>query len=601
MTTAWTGNTTGTNYWDVAGNWSTDTIPGSGSNLSIMGTGPFSVVITSTDRSYAINSLILGGVGSSPTLHVLGRLSVTNGIAATGGGALDIGATGSVSASSLDLAGVTLIDQGLLTITGTSSGSGTVDVAGGSLFINTISGTNTYDLTGSANMTITDSAGSSGAIVFGDTSPISLNLNVAGSAFGASITGFGAADSIDIGSLVWARGETASLAGTTLTITSGTRTLFTFKDFNSSAKIHLESDGNGGTELYTCFLAGTRILTDQGEVAVEALAVGDMVATLTGGQIVHRPIHWIGSRTPGRSAIRRSGAHPVRFRAGALSDNVPRRDLLVTPEHCILIDGRLVPARMLVNGRSIFVDRSVGAFSFHHVELEQHGILIAEGLTTESYLDTGNRSIFAPAVVDAAVMRQAPIARGQDGGQDADQDTGRHAACAPLQTDRACVEPLWQRLERRASAGGWPDQRPALELTSDPRLRLRLQGGRQIAALWNDGERHIFHIPLGARPVQLLSRVSIPAIVIGPFVDDRRSLGVQVSTIVYWNGLLDTVLPAEAIRLEGWHAVEDGMRWTNGAARLDLPTAASADTFVELRVVNTLPYQQPVAFQRMAA
>ncbi|WP_428375573.1 Hint domain-containing protein [Lichenicoccus sp.] len=594
MTTTWTGNTTGTNYWDLAGNWSTGVVPGAGSNLSILGTGPFSVVITNTDRAYAINSLSLGGTGSSPTLQVLGRLSVTNGITAAGGSALDIGTTGSVSASSLDLTGVTVIDQGLLTISGTASGSGTVDVEGGSLFINTISGINTYDLTGSANMTITDSAGGSGAIVFGDTSPISLNLNVAGTAFGASITGFGAADTIDIGSLAWTRGETVSVNGTALTISSGGKTVFTFNDFNSPGKVRVESDGNGGTELYTCFLAGTRILTDQGEVAVEELAVRDMVATLTGGRIVYRPIRWIGSRTLDRSAIRRTGAHPVRFRAGALSDGVPHRDLLVTPEHCILVDGGLVPARMLVNGRSIFVDHSVGAFSFHHVELEQHGILIAEGLTTESYLDTGNRCIFAPAAAADVV----PLA---DLVQSHDQSTRRHQSCAPVQTSRAAVEPLWQRLDGRAAARGWPDQRPVLELTGDPRLRLRLEGGRQIAALWNDGGRHIFHIPVGARPVQLLSRVSIPAINIGPFVDDRRALGVQVSTVVHWNGLLDTVMPAEAIQLEGWHAAEGGLRWTDGAARLDLPAASSADTFVEVRVVNTLPYQQPVAFSRLAA
>ncbi len=595
MTTTWTGNTTGTNYWDVAGNWSTGVVPGAGSNLSIMGTGPFSVVITNTDRPYAINSLSLGGTGSSPTLQVLGRLSVTNGIIAAGGSAVGIGTTGSVSASSLDLAGTTLIDQGLLTITGVASGSGTVDVQGGSLFINTISGSNTYDLTRSANMTITNSVGGSGAIVFGDTTPITLNLNVAGAAFGASITGFGAADTIDIGSLVWAKGDLVAVNGTALTITNaaGTKTLFSFTDFNSSSKIHLESDGNGGTELYTCFLAGTRILTEQGEVAVEALAIGDMVATLTGGQIVHRPIRWIGSRTLDRSAIRRTGAHPVRFRAGALSDGVPRRDLLVTPEHCILVDGRLVPARMLVNGRSIFVDRSVGAFSFHHVELEQHGILIAEGLTAESYLDTGNRGIFAAAL---AGREPAPPAATPHG-----QAPNRHTACAPVQTDRATVEPLWQCLDARAAASGWPDQRAPLELTADPRLRLRLEGGRQIAALWNDGGRHIFHIPPGTRPVQLLSRVSVPAIVIGPFVDDRRTLGVQVSTIVFWNGLLDAPAPADTIELEGWHAAEGGLRWTDGAARLDLPAASGPDTFLEVRVVNTLPYQQPLAFSRLAA
>jgi hypothetical protein len=73
---------------------------------------------------------------------------------------------------------------------------------------------------------------------------------------------------------------------------------------------------------------------------------------------------------------------------------VPHRDLLVMPEHCILVQGRLIPARMLVKGRSILIDRDVVSYQYFHAELETHGILLAEGLTAESYLDTGNRAIF---------------------------------------------------------------------------------------------------------------------------------------------------------------------------------------------------------------
>jgi Hint domain len=146
-----------------------------------------------------------------------------------------------------------------------------------------------------------------------------------------------------------------------------------------------------------CFLAGTRILTPRGEIAVENLAVGDDVVTHTKAGLQSKPIVWIGSRSVRANSLAPDEAYPVRIRAHAFGDGVPHRDLLVTPEHSVFVNGGLIPARMLVNGGSIIVDRSIDAYTFYHVELEQHSILLAEGLTTESYLDTGNRANFANA------------------------------------------------------------------------------------------------------------------------------------------------------------------------------------------------------------
>jgi hypothetical protein len=92
---------------------------------------------------------------------------------------------------------------------------------------------------------------------------------------------------------------------------------------------------------------------------------------------------------------------PVRIRANAFADGQPMRDLLVTPDHCVLIEGGLVPARMLVNHGSIVRDDSLRRFSVHHVEFERHAILLSEGLPTESYLDTGNRGDFGDVADDA--------------------------------------------------------------------------------------------------------------------------------------------------------------------------------------------------------
>ena len=110
---------------------------------------------------------------------------------------------------------------------------------------------------------------------------------------------------------------------------------------------------------------------------------------------VSRPVVWTGSRTVHLDEDADRNAYPVRVRAGAVAYNVPSRDLLVTSDHCIHVDGRLVPVGMLVNGSTIIVDASIASFTFHHVELAQHSVLIAEGLEVESYLDTGNRMTFS--------------------------------------------------------------------------------------------------------------------------------------------------------------------------------------------------------------
>ncbi len=329
----------------------------------------------------------------------------------------------------------------------------------------------------------------------------------------------------------------------------------------------------------TCFLAGSHILTDRGEIMVEALQAGDQVATLEDGRIVCREIIWVGCRHVSAAAAR--DASPIRIRQGAFAGNVPHRDLLVTPEHCIFVDGRLIPARMLVNHRSIIEDRTIGGYSFHHVELASHAILLAEGLATESYLDTGNRSCFANATV---------VALRPDFETQGSPKSWNHDACAPLAVDRETVQPIWERLDRRATSLGFQLVRVPPALSDDPQLRLRLCDGRELQPCWSQANRQFFQIPPGARPIRLLSRRARPAEVIGSFVDDRRELGIGVARLVLWNGLDDSTIEAAALALPGWHALEQGIRWTDGDAELDLPAAGRHDTFLDVHVVSVLRY-----------
>lgn len=75
---------------------------------------------------------------------------------------------------------------------------------------------------------------------------------------------------------------------------------------------------------------------------------------------------------------------------------MPHRDLLVSPDHAIYLTDPdvLVPARVPVKGVSIARDSSFRDVTYFHVELERLDILLAEALTAESRLDTGDRAIF---------------------------------------------------------------------------------------------------------------------------------------------------------------------------------------------------------------
>jgi len=142
-----------------------------------------------------------------------------------------------------------------------------------------------------------------------------------------------------------------------------------------------------------CFAAGTRISTSRGDVAVEALRVGDVVQVLHGRH--SEPVTWIGHRTV--DCTRHPRPHlvwPVRIAAHAFGPGRPCRDLYVSPDHAIYVSDVLIPAKYLVNGQSI-VQVECDEVTYYHVELSRHAVLLAEALPAESYLDDGDRANFA--------------------------------------------------------------------------------------------------------------------------------------------------------------------------------------------------------------
>lgn len=151
-----------------------------------------------------------------------------------------------------------------------------------------------------------------------------------------------------------------------------------------------EADAPG----FICFTPGTRIATPEGPKLVEELRIGDMVRTRDGGP---QPIEWIGRRhMTGARLFAMPQLRPVRIRAGALGIERPDQELLVSPEHRMLLRGPaaqalfntpevLVAARDLVNGSTVVVDTAVRQATYIHLLLPSHNILWANGVETESF------------------------------------------------------------------------------------------------------------------------------------------------------------------------------------------------------------------------
>lgn len=146
---------------------------------------------------------------------------------------------------------------------------------------------------------------------------------------------------------------------------------------------------NGGTVQMACFAAGTLIETRHGSAPVQSLAVGDEAQTLHGG--VQQRSVCVGSRTVDcRRHMRPEMVWLVRIEHGAFGENVPGRDRFIASDHATYIVDALIPAKLLVNCSTITQiegDRIV----YHHIEPEQHDIILAEGVAAASWLDVGDR------------------------------------------------------------------------------------------------------------------------------------------------------------------------------------------------------------------
>ncbi|HEV8678261.1 MAG TPA: Hint domain-containing protein [Stellaceae bacterium] len=360
--------------------------------------------------------------------------------------------------------------------------------------------------------------------------------------FTGTVSGFSPDDSFDLTNVVFdPAGSATLLSGNVLQIVENAGT-FTInldpgQDFTGYT-FQLAPDSDTGTLISeaVCFCRGTRILTEHGEVPVEALAVGDRVMTLSGAA---KAIVWIGL---GRDLVTGKNplARPIVVAAGALADGVPRRDLYLTHGHALYLEGVLIPVEQLVNHRTIRWDEEARVVEYYHIELDDHDVLIADGAAAESYYDAGNRALF-----HNTRPRSAPAAPG--------------ATCAPVLSGGEVVARLWQRLAARAGAC------PAAETSDDPDLHLVVAGARLDPARIADG---VYTFRLAGPPdgtLHLRSRSVVPSLA-GQSRHEHRRLGVAIRQIVLRAPGVTTCLDHDAALFVegGCHPPERGLSWTDG-------------------------------------
>ncbi|HVC62472.1 MAG TPA: Hint domain-containing protein [Acetobacteraceae bacterium] len=211
------------------------------------------------------------------------------------------------------------------------------------------------------------------------------------STFQGTIGGFARNDTIVL--------QGISIASSSYDAGSGTLTLFNASDASIGTLTIATTLGSGnptvsdGVVTLACFAAGTSIATPNGQKRVEELTAGNTVRTVLGGK--PRPIVWIGHRRVDCTRHPKPRqVWPVRIAAGAFGRGVPARDLYLSPDHAVYADSVLIPVKHLVNGETI-AQVPCDTVTYYHIELPRHDVMLAEGLPTESFLDTGDRASFA--------------------------------------------------------------------------------------------------------------------------------------------------------------------------------------------------------------
>jgi Hint domain len=416
-------------------------------------------VVLSTDFSgdKVVNSggsaLIQGATGVR--IDGLGTITNTGTIAGTGGVGVDLAGGGTVVDSG------TIVGSNGTAISFGGTGSNLLVLEhgyalNGDVATSTSAGAiNKLELAGSVGAALTVNYNGLGLtnfqdVLFGSGGDDTLDISNTSGTLPVTISGLNqTGDIIDL-TAIGTNGTISSQSASEVTVAGSLGSVTVLLDGSDAAVFQVLSDAANGTDLEpACFCRGTLIRTPDGEVPVEMLAIGDLVLTATG---VARPIKWIGQRSyAARFAYGRRHILPICVAAGAIGNRVPSRDLWLSPNHALYLDGVLIEARDLVNGASIVQRQTAAAaIEYFHIELDSHDVLIAEGALAETYSEDGNRLLFHNATEYRMLY------------PDDDAQPARY--CAPRLAEGELVERVRTQIARRVrmraapaanSAGSW--------------------------------------------------------------------------------------------------------------------------------------------------
>ena len=206
----------------IATNWAPGFVP---TALDTLNFNSGALVTALTGTATALNANFGGPIATTWTLsgaqlNLGGLLTVSAGATLSGSGTV----TGTIADN-----GTIMASGGLLTLSGPVSGTGQLQIAAGA----------TLDINSTSLGEQISFLGSTGTLIDSQAGPVA-----------AAISGFGTGDTIDLSSLTFQAGATATIAGGVLTVTSGAATeTLSLAGIGNGTTFSVTADASGGTDI----------------------------------------------------------------------------------------------------------------------------------------------------------------------------------------------------------------------------------------------------------------------------------------------------------------------------------------------------------------